>query len=240
MRYLGNKDHLAKKLLPYILENRKSNQLYWEPFVGSCGMLQHVDGRRLGSDTNQYIIALNNKLANSEKSLDYWLPDSINKEEYNFAKEHQEQLAPWYIGFVGFGCSYGGKFFGGYAQGGENASGVKRNYAAEAKRSLIKTARFIRHVKFQCCSYDEMKLSEPTIIYCDPPYRDTTKYSQTDKFDYDKFYGWCRKMKHQGHKVYISEYWMPEDFQLILEIETKTSVCLDNRNKQRIERLYKA
>ena len=30
-------------------------------------------------------------------------------------------------------------------------------------------------------------------IYCDPPYKQTTKYA-VDKFDYNNFYDWCREV----------------------------------------------
>ena len=49
---------------------------------------------------------------------------------------------------------------------------------------------------------------------CDPPYRSTTGYKGTGRFDYDAFYDWCRKMS-KNNIVYVSEYDMPDDFECV-------------------------
>ena len=55
--------------------------------------------------------------------LGYELPDSISKEQYDYIRTHKDEDHVL-TGFVGFGCSFGGKWFGGYAR---NAGGT--NYA---------------------------------------------------------------------------------------------------------------
>ena len=42
-------------------------------------------------------------------------PDVITKEEYKYIREHKDEN-PALTGFVGFGCSFGGKWFGGLAR----------------------------------------------------------------------------------------------------------------------------
>ena len=51
---------------------------------------------------------------------------------YDYIRTHKDEDHVL-TGFVGFGCSFGGKWFGGYAR---NAGGT--NYAAQSKRSLLK------------------------------------------------------------------------------------------------------
>lgn len=58
-------------------------------------------------------------------------------------------------------------------------------------------------------SYEDVKLEPNSIIYCDPPYKGTDKYFSD--FDYDRFYDWCEDRAKDGHKVFVSEYYMPED-----------------------------
>lgn len=41
-------------------------------------------------------------------------PEIITKDEYYYVKEHKDEN-PALTGFVGFGCSFGGKWFGGLA-----------------------------------------------------------------------------------------------------------------------------
>ena len=61
--------------------------------------------------------------------------------------------------------------------------------------------------------YDEVTILPDSVIYCDPPYKDTKKY-QKESFDHDAFYDWCRK---QTEITFISEYTMPDDFICIHE-----------------------
>ena len=77
------------------------------------------------------------------------------------------------------------------------------------------------------------------VIYCDPPYRGTTKYA-TKEFPYDEFYDWCREMS-KDNIVLISEYNMPDDFECVWQKETKVNfdsnrVSNDSKNN-RIEKL---
>lgn len=58
-------------------------------------------------------------------------------------------------------------------------------------------------------SYEDVKLEPESVIYCDPPYKGTDKYFSD--FDYDRFYDWCEDKAREGHKVFVSEYYMPED-----------------------------
>ena len=44
-------------------------------------------------------------------------------------------------------------------------------------------------------------------------------------------------MSKQGHKVFISEYNAPEDFECVKEIEHKT-ILNKNENSKRIEKLF--
>lgn len=72
----------------------------------------------------------------------YELPNKITKEQYNYIKNHKDEN-PALTGFVGFGCSFGGKFFGGYAR-----DKMETNYALTSKRSLLKMSKFLNKVKF--------------------------------------------------------------------------------------------
>ena len=75
------------------------------------------------------------------------------------------------------------------------------------------------------------------VIYCDPPYKDTTKYS-TKGFPYEEFYDWCRVMS-KNNIVLISEYSMPNDFKCIWKKESKVNFDSNRKNSdKRIERLF--
>ncbi len=115
MNYVGSKVKHIKGILPLILANRKSNQVYVEPFVGGANVIMHVTGDRIGADSNKYLIALLEALQRG------WVPPSnITEEEYSAVKNNPETYDPWLVGFIGFGCSFGAKWFGGYARASES------------------------------------------------------------------------------------------------------------------------
>ena len=58
MKYLGSKNRIAKNILPIMIKNRKDGQFWVEPFVGGANMIDKVSGNRIGSDSNEYVIAL--------------------------------------------------------------------------------------------------------------------------------------------------------------------------------------
>ena len=62
--------------------------------------------------------------------------------------------------------------------------------------------------------YRDVKIKPNSVIYCDPPYKNTLSSYSFD-FDYDVFYSWCEE---QTESVYISEYSMPEErFKVVAE-----------------------
>ncbi len=231
MKYMGSKARFAKEILPIILHDREEWQFYVEPFCGGANVIDKVDGNRIGSDVNQYLIELLKALSNG------WVPpENVSEIEYRSAKD--KMIVDPVTAFVGFGCSFGGKFFGGYARG-KNNSGSWRNYASETKRNLLAQAPNLRGIDFRCGSYSDLDIPKNSIIYCDPPYEGTTKYS-TSGLDYKAFWQWCRDMSSAGHKVYVSEYNAPDDFECVWE--KKTNANFDSGRvggSERIERLFR-
>ena len=75
-------------------------------------------------------------------------------------------------------------------------------------------------------SYEEVPIESDSVIYCDPPYKDTNTY--IDDFNHEKFYQWLRKCREKNQQVFISEYQMPDDF---FEVYYKEKRCVFNDQK---------
>lgn len=63
----------------------------------------------------------------------------------------------------------------------------------ERINNLIKQQPNLKGIEFKCLNF----LKEPInakncLIYCDPPYKGTTKYK--DNFDHNRFYNVCREL----------------------------------------------
>lgn len=92
-------------------------------------------------------------------------------------------------------------------------------------------------ILFTNLSYENVDIYTPpseTIIYCDIPYKDTKQYNI--EFDYDRFYQWSRNMKAKGYNVFISEYTMPQDFNVVYELEHKKRIF--NNHTHSVEKLF--
>lgn len=231
MRYLGNKSRLAKELAPILMKNLNGDNWYMEPFVGATGMMQAINyPKRVGSDINPYIIALMRHISEGYNFNDYKIDENL----YNEVKKNINDYLPALVGFLGFGCSFGGKWFGGFARS------EGRNLVEESLRNIEKLAPKIKDVKFLNGSYEmyyfEKCITKGDVYYCDIPYQGTTKYS--NDFNYEEFWNWARIMSKYNW-VYISEYNAPDDFECIWKKEHKVGIHhnLENHNKS-VEKLF--
>lgn len=227
MQYFGGKAKVAKYIVPYLENVRKENQKYVEPFVGGANIISKMSGNREAYDFNEYLIEMYKGVQNG---LD--LPNYITEDNYKYIKDHKNENKAL-TGFVGFGCSFAGKWFGGYARG----HGGKLGYADTSKRSLLKKMNSMQDVKFEFADYKTLFFNN-CLIYCDPPYENTTKFTGTPNFNTEEFWNVMR-LWSKDNDVYISEYKAPDDFECVLEIPTKTDIRDCNNNALcRIERLF--
>lgn len=75
--------------------------------------------------------------------------------------------------------------------------------------------RIASKIEYTENDYKDYEHQEGDVVYCDPPYKGTEKYSGYE-FDHDAFYEWVRT---RDYPVYFSEYSAPDDFVAILEKE---------------------
>ena len=213
MKYLGSKNRIAKQILPIMLEGR-TNETWVEPFVGGANMIDKVEGNRIGSDKNRYIISLHKALQNG------WKPKkNITKEEYVKLKENREDYEDYEVGYYGTQLVFGSVWFGSYRR--DNTE--KRDYSFEAYNNVMKQQPKLIGVDFICCDYQDLDIPKNSIIYCDPPYKGSRPYIGENKIIHDEFWEWCRSKVKEGHKVFVSEYNAPNDFKCIWEKEVKSS-----------------
>ena len=230
MKYMGSKRRIAKHILPIILKNRKENQVFYDLFVGGGNLLDKVEGKRVANDNNKYLIALFKEMQKDDFETPF-----ITEEKYKDIQNSKDDYKDWVVGYTGFLLSFGGKFFGGYARDRKGS----REYNGEARRNLKAQQNLIRDVDFYCGSYDEVPLIPNSIIYCDIPYKNTTQYNTSKGFDYEKFYNWCIEKSNEGHSVFISEYFMPEDrFDCIWQKEITNGLTVDGKQNKGIEKLF--
>ena len=236
MWYMGSKNRLSKYLVP-IIESyiNKETEGYIEPFVGGANIIDKVNcDNKIGYDVHNELIALLNYIKVNDD-----IPEIITEEEYEKVKNNKENYEDWYVGLVGFCSTFGAKYFGGYARSKKDKFNGEKSYLAI--KNLKKQSVNFTNITFECKDFRNIKNIKNHVIYCDPPYRNTTKY-KTETFPYEEFYDWCRKMS-KDNIVLISEYWMPDDFECIWEKESKVNFDSNRKSNEdknkRIEKLFK-
>lgn len=162
----------------------------------------------------------------------YSLPESVTEDEYRAVRDNKD-ADPILAGFVGFGCSFGGKWFGGYAR-----NKIGTNYAAQSKKSLLRDMATLSGAEFLCHDYRGVPIPRNAVVYADPPYNNTTGYS-VGKFDTDEFWKCMRLIAQTGHTVFISEQTAPDDFVAIWEKPFTRTLDRDKNNQFRVsEKLF--
>ena len=230
---MGSKNRIAKHILPIMLAERKPSQWWVEPFVGGANMIAKVKGKRIGADSNEFLIkAL--RLIRDELTA---IPDLITEEDYQKAKD--EMVLDGLTGFIGFAMSFGGKWFGGYRRDVAGTKGCIENMKTQTRRSkqnAINQSKDLKGVKFINSDYRSLDLPPNSLIYCDPPYEGTTKYK--DGFNHADFWQWCREKATEGHIVFVSEYNAPSDFECLWQKELSTTIS-KQEGKKNIEKLFR-
>jgi DNA adenine methylase len=217
--YHGGKQRVGKKLAEIIYEISTSLEEdldlsikgYCEPFVGMCGVYQHIPelfkNHRpklvyKAGDVNDAIIIM------WKAAQKGWKPPlTCTREKFNKLKSSKKSSPE--KTFVGCVYTYRGVYLNSYFP--HKLSKVKSN--AERVKSVAKK---LKNVQFRTGAYQQFSNLKQYIIYCDPPYDNTTQYFYDTRgnrlnFDHTAFWNWCRKMS-KDNLVFISSYTAPKDF----------------------------
>ena len=176
MQYFGGKQRIASRLAAVLTPLAIQRGVYVEPFVGGAAVMSAVSAPvRIASDSNVALISMWTALA-----AGWSPPEDISEATYASVKAAADIHDPL-TAFVGFGVSFAGKWFGGYARDGGDyikaRGGEGRNYAAAAASSLRKKMRGLEGVQWIAGDYRSCPTPHGAVIYCDPPYAGTTQYS---------------------------------------------------------------
>lgn len=213
MQYMGGKARIAKDLARTMLSLTAQRGVYLEPFLGGCHVLPLMAPHfelSIASDAMPDVAML------WRDALAGWVPPptEVSRDLY-VQLRHSEPSA--LRAFVGFGCSFGGKWFGGYAT---NARGD--DFVAAAARGLARKVASLDQARtiIREQDYRDHTPAADTVIYCDPPYAGTTAYSGAPQWDAIEFWKTAEAWARGGAIVFVSEYAAPEGWS---SVWTKTA-----------------
>lgn len=235
MRYLGGKYRVAPKFRAAILKRVPNSKTVWDAFCGGLGFAEAFSDFKLTcSDVNPHLICLYKAWASG------WRPDTsaITRDLWN--RYRAEQPEEPMTAFLGIGCSFGGKWFGGYAGPLDKSNGAMRVYWDETRRALDRFFTKCAGIpRFQVRNF----LEDPTypvcdITYLDPPYAATTGYDYVSGFDHDLFWHRAGRMVEAGRAVFVSEQVAPPSWEVIWENTRRQTTSRKRSDGHVVERLF--
>lgn len=204
--YHGGKQRIGKELASVISDignqivNETGFQLrgYCEPFCGMLGVYQHIpeqfqdfDLEYKAGDINKSVILM------WKKAQKGWIPPTkCSESKYNKLRNDGKESAE--KGFIGHQLGFAGQYFRGYAPK------YKTTNISHASNKVVKISQRVNRVSFSHGDYKQFSKLKGYIIYCDPPYSNTTQ-SYKNEFDSDEFWDWCQKMS-RDNIIFVSEY----------------------------------
>lgn len=197
MQYLGGKTRIAKDIRVLVERLKGDRTTYIEPFVGGASVFEAVSPLfpfTYAGDACEDLIMMWKEAASG------WTPpDVVSEELYHSLKRSPPSALR---SFVGFGCTFGAKWFGGYAR---NRKGT--NYAAQAARAVMRKAtRMSLATSILCQDYAAWEVGSDCVVYADPPYAGTQGYGAIGGFDHSRFWETMNRWSGTGALVLVSEY----------------------------------
>jgi len=95
----------------------------------------------------------------------------------------------------------------------------------------------VQDARFYNFDYKEVEIPPKAIVYCDPPYIDTEKYS-IKHFDSIDFWKFAQELS-KTHIVLVSEQTAPDDWVCIWQKEVTRTIDRNKNNQpKKIEKLF--
>ncbi len=236
MRYLGGKNRIGKEIAQVLQKIAPPDTVngYCEPFCGSLGVMVHMVPagykKTLAYDKCKDIILLWKEI----KKGTFKIPRNVSERTWKRYKARREPSAM--RAFVGFGCSFGGKWFSGYANLYDSSCQI-----SQTKRAIQKKVPMVCKInRIGYKDYRSIRL-KGYLIYCDPPYQGTVRVGKLNSFDHVEFWNIMREWSKENI-VIISEYNAPKDFKCIwkkkLFVQINKARHEEQKKKKTEEKLF--
>ena len=83
--------------------------------------------------------------------------------------------------------------------------------------------------------FAEVDIPSDSVIYCDPPYRESEGYRKAKHFNHERFFEWALR---QTVPVYVSEYAMPEEFVEVAAWQKRCKMSQTSNSLRTTEKLF--
>ncbi len=233
MQYMGGKARIAKKLTEVMLSMTTERQTYLEPFMGGAWVLAQMAPHFAAPAAGDVMPDVAMMWSAVQQG---WVPPTeMSRERWYQLKD--ESPSPERA-FAGFGCSFGGKWFAGFARPDPRQHESTGGYAGAAARGIEKKRAAIQPVFIDHTDYRNWRPGPGTVVYCDPPYAGTTAYGGVGEFHPDEFWNVMRWWNYWGATVFVSEYQAPPDWRCVWQQDQRTSLKATDNQGTVTEKLF--
>jgi site-specific DNA-adenine methylase len=110
---------------------------------------------------------------------------------------------------------------------------IKQRLQVVKRLQSLQSLQSLQNLQSYGIDYQEVPIPDNALIYCDIPYVNTNcgKYNN---FNHERFYEWAEKQ----YNIFISEYWMPDNFIEIARIEKIVLSTAHGNNNRAIEKIF--
>ena len=233
MSYVGGKATRSGHILALLNHPDFDGMDYLEPFVGYGHILRRVERKRSyrAFDNNPLLVVLLNGVRAGKRF------PRIHKPTYEQLRYRTHDLS-FRRAVAAFAYSYKGMEWGGYFN---ECPQRNRWYAEEHERyyKMLRQNEVFMKARIRKSDYRDHD-PRGMLIYCDPPYKNTTGYSaNTEKieFDHDEFWDTMRRWSRHNI-VFISEYRAPRDFACVARFHKYCQLAPCGKPIDRFERVF--
>lgn len=228
---------IAKHIVGAILNDTRNREIWFEPFVGGGNVLERAAphfGLSIALDSHQDLILMWRAV------MDGWTPpDFISREQYAQLRREEPSAIR---GYAGFGASFGGKWFGGYGSTKTDRKHPNSEVCRSSHDVVVRQGSIFRkeNVHFINDRFGNVTPPRESVVYCDPPYAGTTRYSTGD-FNHESFYMTLCAWSDSGCFVYVSGYSMPNNVphKVIWSKKKRNTLEKDDNSRTTTEKLFR-
>lgn len=231
MQYLGGKTRIATHISEVLSTFSETRSTYVEPFLGGgsvAALTAPRFSRAIVADVVPDLVML------WQAAISGWTPpDDITEQEWAALRKAEPSALR---GFAGFACSFGGKWFAGYARDPRK----RLTFAQTGGRGLLRKAECLANAEIRQADYHELAyLAGPdSVVYCDPPYAGTTGYGAVGGFDSREFWAEMSKWSSAGAAVFVSEYTAPPGWVSVWSSNPRMTVARGDNVSRAAEFLF--
>ena len=262
--YMGSKTGIAEDIIDILPRGERFVDLFGGGFAMThCAMLSGKWSKFLYNEINKPLVELISKAINGDYNYERFKPEWISREKFAELKDVDAYVKYiWSFGNKGDAYLFGEDIedfkkvihnavvFGDLEEACKILPDLRNIRGKTIKERRLSCSRIIKNEIGRCDiqqlqqlqrlelvagSYLNYIYKDGDVVYCDPPYEDTAKYTK-DGFNHKEFYDWVAS---RPYRVYFSSYEISDKrFYKVWDKEKRCTLSSADNSKLNNEVLY--